>query len=67
MEAKIRRLTFFCASSLPQGNAIGRCPKDKLFKGYIELELQVGGEAVWSAVKNQLTLFSPYLPSPHPS
>ncbi|CAH1261589.1 CRNKL1 [Branchiostoma lanceolatum] len=23
------------------GNAIGRCPKDKLFKGYIELELQL--------------------------
>jgi crooked neck len=24
------------------GNAIGRCPKEKLFKGYIELELQLG-------------------------
>jgi crooked neck len=23
------------------GNALGRCPKDKLFKGYIELELQL--------------------------
>ena len=24
-----------------QGNAIGKCPKDKVFKGYIELELQL--------------------------
>lgn len=25
----------------PQGTAIGKCPKNKLFKGYIELELQL--------------------------
>ena len=24
------------------GNAIGRCPKDKLFKEYVQLELQLG-------------------------
>ena len=24
------------------GNAIGRCPKDKVFKAYINLELQLG-------------------------
>lgn len=24
------------------GRAIGQCPKNKLFKGYIELEMQVG-------------------------
>ena len=24
------------------GQAIGRCPKDKLFKSYIQLELQLG-------------------------
>jgi len=24
-----------------QGTAIGKCPKDKLFRGYIELELQL--------------------------
>jgi len=24
------------------GNAIGKCPKDKLFKAYIQLEMQLG-------------------------
>lgn len=24
-----------------QGTALGKCPKEKLFKGYIELELEV--------------------------
>jgi len=24
-----------------QGTSIGKCPKDKLFRGYIELELQL--------------------------
>ena len=28
-------------TSDPQGSAIGKCPKNKLFKGYIELELQL--------------------------
>lgn len=28
-------------SPSPQGTAIGKCPKNKLFKGYIELELQL--------------------------
>lgn len=29
------------SSCPPQGTAIGKCPKNKLFKGYIELELQL--------------------------
>ncbi|KAG5185208.1 hypothetical protein JKP88DRAFT_207999 [Tribonema minus] len=37
------------------GNAIGRCPKGKLFKGYIALELQLG------EIERCRTLYSRYL------
>jgi crooked neck len=38
---EVRQMDLEAARKL-LGNAIGRCPKEKLFKGYIELELQLG-------------------------
>jgi hypothetical protein len=38
---EIRRLDLATARKL-LGTSIGMCPKEKLFKGYIELELEVG-------------------------
>lgn len=37
---EIRRLDLPAARKL-MGTAIGMCPKEKLFKGYIELEVKV--------------------------
>ena len=50
----------FGAVSQVLGEALGRCPKEKLFKGYIQLELQLG------EVDRCRTLYSKYLASaPH--
>lgn len=37
---EIRQLNLQAARKL-LGRAIGQCPKNKLFKGYIDLEMQV--------------------------
>ena len=38
---EVRQLKLDSARKL-LGRAIGQCPKQKLFRGYIELELQLG-------------------------
>jgi tetratricopeptide (TPR) repeat protein len=44
LELRQRRLD---AARRVLGEALGRCPKDKIFKAYIDVELEVGGG--WSA------------------
>jgi crooked neck len=48
---EIRRLDLATARKL-LGTSLGMCPKEKLFKGYIDLELEVG----YSLVPLSLTI-----------
>lgn len=52
---EIRQLDLKAARKL-LGQAIGMCPKNKLFKGYIELEMQVGFPDGRSLIHARLTL-----------
>jgi crooked neck len=53
---EIRRLELPAARKI-LGTAIGLCPKEALFKGYIDLEVEVCSTSRWLVSSKRLTVF----------
>lgn len=54
---EIRRLELPAARKI-LGTAIGLCPKEALFKGYIDMEVEVCSTSRWLVSFKRLTVFN---------
>ena len=53
---EVRRLELPAARKI-LGTAIGLCPKEALFKGYIDMEVEVCFTSYWPLSSQRLTVF----------